>query len=348
MAGVALAASAAVAQVPIKIAVVGPPDGQQGQTTRAIESGTQAAVATLAQSSSGSNPPVMYAITVKDDGCDAAKAETVAKEIVSENFDLVLGHPCAKAALAAAKIYASAGVTFIATQTRHPDLTAKRAGPSIFRLSGRDDAQGLDAARYLTQAHGARPIAIVHDRTLYAKTIAEQAEAALKAQKQIIVPATIIAGDKDYAKLIAKIKDAGAVFFAGFPMEAGFILQQLRAAGSTAPFLAAESVATEEFTSTFGGIAKDVYVLRATEVTTPSERAMLAVNIFSAIARRHAFGPAKDAAGQRALVNASLANYRDPAFGLQDGFDTAGNARLNSYDLLRWDGTLWQRQQSLR
>lgn len=344
-----MAAPPAVAQVPLKIAVVGPSEGPREHTTRAIEAGARAAATALAQSSAGPNSRGMYQITVKDDGCDAAKAEAVAKEIVSENFDLVLGHPCAKAALAAAKVYGAAGVTFIATQTRHPDLTGKRAGQSIFRLSGRDDAQGLDAARFIAQAHSAKPIAIVHDRTLYAKAIAEQTEAALKAQKQIIVPATIIAGDKDYAKLIAKIKDAGAVFFAGFPMEAGFILQQLRAAGSSAPFLATENVATEEFTSTFGDIAKDLFVLRATEVTTPSERAMLAVNLFCAIARSHAFGPTKDAAGQRALVNAVLANSGGAASGIQmTGFDTAGNAGLNSFDLVRWDGTSWQSQPSLR
>ncbi len=64
--------------------------------------------------------------------------------------------------------------SFIATETRHPDLTLKRAGPSIFRLAGSDDAQGLDAARICSRLAGDKTIAIVHDRTLFAKTIAER------------------------------------------------------------------------------------------------------------------------------------------------------------------------------
>jgi ABC-type branched-subunit amino acid transport system substrate-binding protein len=311
--------------------------------------------------------PARYEVTLKDDGCDAAKAETVAKEIVAEKFDLVLGHPCPKAALAAAKVYGAAGIAYIATETRHPDLTAKRAGPSIFRLSGRDDAQGLDAARYLAAARGGKPIAIVHDRTQYAKAIAEQAAAALKEKKIETVTATIVAGDKEYGKLVAKIKDAGAVFFAGFPLEAGFILQELRAAGSNAPFLATESVGTDEFVATFPDAAQQAFVLRPLPVTHHHSLAggTTAVRLY-AQARAVAFGPVKDAGAWVALVNRALASFHNPHAVTFDGnpmlhpalmvlkpihqiaFDASGNANLDSYDLVRRNGTKWQPVDALR
>lgn len=361
----------------VRIAVAGPSEGAQAKTAEAIALGSRETAKWLTMLSERNLPwqgldgtrmlPARYDVTIKDDGCDAVKAETIAKEIVAENFDLVLGHPCPKAALAAAKVYGAAGVTFIATETRHPDLTAKRAGPSIFRLSGRDDAQGLDAARYLAAAHSGKPIAIVHDRTLYAKTIAEQAAVALKEQKIETVIATIVAGDKEYGKLIAKIKDAGAVFFAGFPLEAGFILKELRAAGSTAPFLASESVGTDEFVSTFPEIAQQVFVLRPLPVSHHYSLAggTTAVRLY-AQALAVAFGPVKDAGAWRALVTRALAQFHNPHAVTFDGnpmlhpalmvlkpiheiaFDASGNANLNSFNLVRWSGTKWQTVEALR
>lgn len=362
-------ALAAEADLPaVRIAVVGPAQGPQAQTTEALAGGASETAKWLTKLSEsgvrmrGLGPrtlPAPYEVTIKDDGCDAAKAEVVAKQIVTNNFDLVLGHPCPKAALAAAKIYGAAGVTFIATETRHPDLTGTRAGPSILRLSGRDDAQGLDAARYLSAAHAGKPVAIVHDRTLYAKTIAEQASAALKERKIETVTATIVAGDKEYGKLIAKIKDAGTVFFAGFPLEAGFILKELRAAGSNAPFLASESVGTEEFTATFPEIAQQVSVLRPTPSSFHQSRAggMAAVRLYAQVLGV-AFGPAKGTGSWRALVNQALARYRHPLMSAdlfpaspdirEIAFDASGNANLDSYALVRWNGVKWLPVEALR
>lgn len=355
----------------VRIAVAGPSGGDQAKTTEAIASEARATAKWLTmlsqqnarapQGLSTRMLPARYEITIKDDGCDAAKGEAVAKEIVMENFDLVLGHPCPKAALAAAKVYGTAGVTFIATGTRHPGLTAKRAGPSIFRLSGRDDAQGLDAAGYVSAARGGKPVAVVHDRTLYAKTIADQAAAALKEQNIEIITATIVAGDKEYGKLISKIKDAGAVFFAGFPLEAGFIVKELRAAGSNVPFFASGSVGTDELVATFPEVAQQVFVLRGQPSNQLLASGTTAIRLY-AQALGGAFGPAKDAAGWRSLVNGALARHRHQliAIGMDDtigvpehlphdiAFDAAGNARLDSYTLTRWNGTVWETVDALR
>lgn len=355
----------------MRIAVAGPSGGAQAKTAEAIasEAGATAKWLTMLSQQNARAPqglstrmlPARYEVTIKDDGCDAARAEAVAKEIVTENFDLVLGHPCPKAALAAAKVYGTAGVTFIATWTRHPGLTAKRAGPSIFRLSGRDDAQGLDAVRYLSAAHGGKPVAIVHDRTLYAKTIAGQTAAALMEKKIEIITATIVAGDKEYGKLIAKIKDAGAVFFAGFPLEAGFIVKELRASGSNVPLLASESVGTDEFVATFPEVAQQVFVLRAQLSNQLLASGTTAVRLYAQVLGG-AFGPVKDAAGWRLLVNDALArhHHRLIAIGMENtfgfpedlthdiAFDATGNAKLGSYTLTRWNGAVWETNDALR
>lgn len=359
---------------PVKIAVAGPSSGPHAATATAIARGARDAIGRLDEERRAhampSTPQEVYDITLKDDGCDAAQAVTLAKEIVAEGFDLVLGHPCPKAALAASAIYGPAGVTFIATETRHPDLTGKHAAPSIFRLSGRDDAQGLDAARILARDFKDKKIAVVHDRTLYAKTTAEHAVAGLKALKIEAITATIVAGDKEYAKLAAKIKGADVLFFAGFPLEAGFIVSALRAAGSSAVVLASDAVATPEFTSSFPQTAKDVTVLQPLHDAAPNAqvaRANAAVR-FYALARARAAGPASDAASLRALFSSALFRLRlsasapdlagpgttdtetTPASGdaKERMFDAAGNANIPSYGLVRWTGKRWTPVPSMR
>lgn len=363
----------------LRIVVAGPFTGPQAARTASM---SDAALDALKRFSSqepsvrGSLVPYPLGeahFSLMNDACDAAVAEVMAKRAVAQGADLVLGHPCAKAAIAAARIYAAAGVTFIATETWHPDLTGKRAGPSIFRLSGRDDGQGADAADYLAEDYfaggiaagtpGAKPVAIVHDRTFYAKTIAEHTAAALKAKKIETVTGTIVAGDKQYAKLIAKIKDARAVFFAGFPMEAGFVLAELRAAGSIAPFLATANVATPEFAASFPQTASSAIVL-----SLDQQPQLLAARVAAAVAvyaraRTMANGPIQGKAGERNLINAMIArsrNLSDRAYQTgphtggdldslgQIAFDAAGNASITSFGLIRWSGRAWEPVRTLR
>lgn len=365
-------ARAAEAAEPIRIAVAGPLTGPQAATTAAMADGARAAAKVIEgtpKQALSNFAPGPYEITFKDDGCEAAKAEEAAKQIVAEGFDLVLGHPCPKAALAAAKVYGPAGITFIATETRHPDLTAKRAGASIFRLAGRDDAQGLDAARILARDFKDKKIAVVHDRTLYAKTITEQATAGLKALKIEPVSATIVAGDKEYGKLAGKIKGADVLFFAGFPLEAGFIMQGLRAAGSKAVLLATDSIATDEFTSSFPDVAKEAFILQPFVMNSPQgvvSGITTAVRLY-AHARANTAGPYTDAASYRAMLNTALRRYRGPAQATATGgpagsgpgitppedlwnivFDEAGNASVDSYGLVRWTGERWTPVPSMR
>ncbi len=331
---------AAQAGQTIRIAIVGPVTGVQRFATRSIEAGVRRAIGEL--STQGAE---QFALSTFDDRCDPEIAQAKAREIVAAGIDLVLGHPCAKAAVAAASVYAQAGVVFIATHTRHPALTAKGRGPSIFRLCGRDDAQGADAARILSLRAAGKPVALVHDRTLYAKTIAEQAERGLQAAKLQTISATIIAGHKEYTRLTAKIKDAGAVLFAGFPMEAGFIASELDEAGSSVRLIASDAVASSELAASFPGIVDKIDVLMP-DGDNGEALARAAVEIFT---RAHArgFGPFQeewlsDTATRRALTAAILAKAGPHASSLGPvSFNSAGDAAGISYRLMRWDGKKW-------
>ena len=315
----------------IRIAVAGPAEGTKANTVRAIAEGAHDAVAALARDGLG------LEIETADDGCTRDKAEETAKALVAKGVALVLGHPCPAAALAAAKIYAAANVVFIATETRHPDLTGKRAGPSVFRLAGNDAHQGEDAARLLLALAGDKPIAIVHDRTLYAKTIAENAVSALKSAKKEPITATIVGGDKEYRRLVAKIKGAGAVLFAGFPLEAGFIFAALRNAESKAAIVASESVATSEFTSSFPAEAKRAQIMLATHADSRAA-ARAAVEIYASARRL-----SRDGAGLidvKKLIDAIASGEHETALG-KIKFEKSGDAAMPAFGAGTWDGAVW-------
>ncbi len=194
-------------------------------------------------------------------------------------------------------------------------------------------------------AYKGAAIAVVHDRTLYAKTIAEQAIETLKAAKIEPITATVIGGDKEYTRLVAKIKGAGAVFYAGFPLEAGFILQTLRGGGSDARFIVADSVATSEFTQSFAANAKGVLALlphvpkadvaAASMLEGDAALAYAAVEAYASAQKRAASSDPK-----KKTIDALGTGWHRTVLGLI-GFNEAGDANVQAYDVLEWDGVAW-------
>jgi len=208
--GVLLGAALALEALPASaetVIVAGPATGRLAATLPAMVSGARKAAA---------GAPIE--IIDADDGCDAARAAGAARVIAAGRPALVIGHPCPGAAIAAARVYADAGVLFIALGVRHPALTDQRAGPTIFRLAGREDRQGRAAADALIALAPSGRIAIVQDRTAYARGLTAAITAAL-GERRITPPAVvpIVAGRRDYDAEVARLRASppDAVFFAG-------------------------------------------------------------------------------------------------------------------------------------
>ena len=244
-----LSALSAAARADILIGLAAPGSGREQGTGYAMRRAAEAAIGNL--NAQGGVLGEMLALVVADDQCSDAGAAAAAQAFVQKRVALVIGHPCARSALAAAQVYGPAGMLFIAPATRHPALTEKRAGKTIFRLSGRDDQQASAAAAWLMLRPGTGPFAVVHDKTAYSRGLATGIAAALVAKAQAPpLDLPITAGQNDYGSVIAKLKDVRprAVFFAGYPSEADIIVTALRAAGVTAAVLGSDSLATAEFT----------------------------------------------------------------------------------------------------
>jgi branched-chain amino acid transport system substrate-binding protein len=245
----ATAALAAVAfscavRADIVIGVAVPSSGPKVDLGRAIAETVAAEIARI-NAAGGLNGETLTLITADDD-CSSQGGAQVAADLIARKVAFVLGHPCSNAAMAAAQVYARHDILFVAVGARHPDLTAKRAGPTIFRLGGRDDRQVADTVAALAARLKGKRVAIVQDRTAYARGLATGIAAGLRnAGAANVVELPFVAGERQYAALISQIKTAttDAIYFAGFPAEAEIILTTLRATGVDALFIGCDALA---------------------------------------------------------------------------------------------------------
>ncbi len=351
--GLALAPPAAAA---IRVGVAGPAEGPKAAVGRDILAAVKLAADRI--NAEGGLLGERLEVVATDDGCATARGAEAAKELVAQGVALVVGHPCAAAAIAAAGVYAQAGALFIAPATRHPALTSPRAGPTIFRVAGRDDQQGTSAGAYMARTFAATPLVIVHDGSVYAKKLVTDAAAALKsAGRGDVAIFTIEGAQKDFSALVAKLAagKTGALFFAGFPLEGGSLLRQMRAAGLATVFLGSDLLAAPQLAETAGDATAGATVLLPYDAARAPSKAK-AQAAFAGLTPTGSFVSAYAAleawrAGVRAV------NSLDPsavAIALQQrtfetvlgalSFDAEGNANVPSYGIVRWKDGDWRPQ----
>ena len=348
------AATAPQALASVVIGIAGPADGPGAATTRDIV--RAAKVVSDRLNRNGGVLGERIEVVEADDGCAPAVAEAAARKLIASGAALVLGHPCASAAIAAAKLYAQSGTIFMATATRYAALTNPRAGPTIFRLAGRDDRQGATAGGFLARTFAGKPVAIVRDQSRYAEDIARTAAAALKgAGSTKVVTATIAGAQKDFASIITELAAAHteAVLFAGFPIEGGLLLRQMRAAGLATLFIGSDALATDEFAATAGNTVGGAGVLLPSQ---PGQRATAADEVaatfpgetptsaflaaYAAVEAWHAAADAARSTVPAAVAPALQSGSFDTVIGTVS-FDANGDAAIESYDIVWWkDGAL--------
>lgn len=236
----------------IVVGVSAPLSGRLAAQGKEIEKGVADAVEEINATRGGLLGEKLRVVAI-DDGCDAKMGVEAARKLVAEKAAVVIGHPCASAALAAAPVYAQAG-TLLFGLTRHPDFTDKRAGPTIFRMAGRDDRQGEAIAAHVLKTLPGKRIAFVQDRTQYARFVTQAVQRKLGAAGVVpVLVEGIVAGERDYAKVATRLEQVAAevVVFAGYPSEARVVLQSMKAKGVKAAFVASDAVGSD---ATFDGL----------------------------------------------------------------------------------------------
>jgi branched-chain amino acid transport system substrate-binding protein len=231
----------------IKIAVAGPMSGQYSWFGEQMQLGAEMAVDDL--NAAGGIQGEMVELIIGDDACDPAQAVAVARKFVSDGIAFVAGHWCSSSSIPAAKIYEEAGILMITPASTNPKLTDE-GGPNVFRLSGRDDEQGIVAGNYLAENWGDKKIAFLHDGTTYGTGLAEATRAQLhtrgvtEAMYEAFEP-----GQVDYSSIVAKMQaEAIDVFYlGGYSTEAALIISGARDIGYDVQLISGDALTSEEF-----------------------------------------------------------------------------------------------------
>ena len=250
IAALMLAAGVARAQ-DIKIAVVGPITGSNAAIGEQMKRGAMMAVQDI--NAKGGVLGKKLALEVADDACDPKQAS----------------RPPTMSS--ARRSCSSPGITARRRRSRPPRFTKRRTccrSPrprptrrltddafakgwhNVFRVCGRDDAQGLVAGKYLAEKYKDKNIAIIHDKTAYGKGLADETKKAAndRGAKEVMYEA-INQGDKDFSALVSKMKQANidVIYFGGYQTEAGLIVRQSRDQGLKATLIGGDALVTEEF-----------------------------------------------------------------------------------------------------
>lgn len=234
------------------IGVAGPISGSEAVFGEQFVHGAKKAVADI--NARGGVLGKQIELAIGDDACDPKQAVSVANDMASKGAVMVAGHYCSGSSIPASDVYAESNIIQITPASTNPDFT-ERGLKNVFRVCGRDDAQGPTAAAYVTEHFAGKRIAVVDDKSTYGKGLAGEFAKALNAKgTEEVLHESITAGEKDYSPLISKLKQAKAdiLYFGGYKTEGGLIVRQMREQGLQTILIGGDALVTDEFWSITG------------------------------------------------------------------------------------------------
>jgi branched-chain amino acid transport system substrate-binding protein len=249
-AALALGGGTAAAQ-DIVVATAGPMTGQYAAFGEQMKRGAEMAVADI--NAAGGIMGKKLRLEIGDDACDPRQAVNVANQMASKKVVFMAGHFCSSSSIPASAVYNESGILQMSPASTNPAFTedpAKKGWNNIFRVCGRDDAQGVVAGKYLADKYKGKAVAIIHDKSAYGKGLADETKKAMNAAglKEAMYEA-ITQGDKDFSALISKMKQANvaAMYLGGYHTEAGLLVRQAKEQGLDAVLISGDALVTDEF-----------------------------------------------------------------------------------------------------
>lgn len=335
----ATAASRIPSGEPVRIGVAGPLGGPHRSMGQQIREAAELAVGEWNARGGVAGRPIV--LVAADDRQDPRGAAEAARRLVREGVLGVVGHVGTETTLAAAPIYAAAGVLHMVPAATSPRLTQEGI-PTLFRLCGRDDDQGRVAAAFAAGDLAARRAAAIHDGTEYGAGLAAAFREAFSRRVRggIVFAAEFAPGERDPDGLAARLRDGepDVLYFAGLGGPAAQFRRAAWQAGVRVPFLGGDAAVDPQFVRSVGeAAAAEAYFTFA-----PDVRGLATARGFWLIHSRLAGPPGPysvygyDAAG--ALLTALARAARG---GRPDAAGAARALRARPYEgalgRLRWD-----------
>jgi branched-chain amino acid transport system substrate-binding protein len=337
----------------IEIAMVAPMTGSDASHGEQLRDGTLQAADDI--NAKGGVLGQKLHVTVHDDVCDPKQAVAIANQLASSPPAVVIGHFCSGSSIPASEVYAEEGILMISPGSTNPKLTD--AGHwNVFRICGRDDQQGALAGMDLIKLFPGKKIAIVDDRQTYSQGLADETRKALNAGGvKEVLDDSITPGEKDYSSLVTKLKQGGVevLYYAGYPVEAGSIVRQMKEQGLPIVMVSGDAVVSRDFWAITGAAGEGTMMTFAPDPTHDPKNAGVVDRLKAAGRLTDGYPLFAYAAVQAWAEAATKVASTDPrkvadqlhalSFDTARGavkFDAKGDVQGNNYVMYRWhDGT---------
>ena len=209
--------------------------------------------------------PVAFELITVDDAGGPAPGRAAAQELVAAGVVAVVGHLLSASSLEAAPVYAAAGIAQVSPSASISAFT--RSGwPTAFRMLADDAHMAAVLARHAVEVLQLRRVAVVDDRSLWGRSLADAFARALESAGAQVVGRRQVEASSAAARraLLAELQPLApdALFFGGFDREAGPLLRQMRRQGLDARFIVGDGACTPDLVSYWAvGEAADDQVL---------------------------------------------------------------------------------------
>ncbi len=202
-------------------------------------------------------------LLVGDDVCKPEVAVNMATKLVSDGAQMMVGHVCSGATIAANKIYKDAGILIISPASTNDDLTLKGEHPNFFRTIAYDGAQATLMTNFVKNELKAKTVALIHDKGDYGKGQMELARSRFEklGGVEIVLFEGVTTGAVDYTAIVQKIKRSKAevTMWGGYHSDASKIVGMLKKKRVKTTFFGGDGIIGDNFTTLAGKYAEGVY-----------------------------------------------------------------------------------------
>ncbi len=213
----------------------------------------------------------------QDTACDPKQAVAAANKLINLEVVGVIGAYCSSSTIPSSEVLAEEDIPMLTPASTNEAVT-DRGLPYMFRLCGRDDDQAPAAAKFLKEQLKAKTIFIVDDKTTYSQGLADGvSKAAKELGMEVVEHDHVNQGDKDFAAVLTKAKQANADIFymslQGYSPGALMTLQAKRL-GLKSQIVSQDAMFQPKFMEVAKEAAEGVYITYGfTDTTTPEYKA---------------------------------------------------------------------------
>src|SRR2546425_6636106 len=236
----------------IKIATQSPLSGGQAALGEGIKLGAQLAI----EKFKGNLEKMGFKVELVpfDDQAKPDVGVANAKNIIADKDILaVIGHLNSGVAIPSSEVYKEVSLAMISPANTNPVVT-DRGYPSVNRVCGRDDVQGVVGSEFAHSTMKAKSVYIIHDKTPYGQGVAEffRDDAKKKGLKVVGFEGTEEKSNFDPIITPMKAQNPDVIYFGGIYDQAAPFFKQAREKGVRSKFLGPDGMDSSDLTKIAG------------------------------------------------------------------------------------------------